>query len=300
MLNTAQTKYFFILKYMKSKDLSRLILDLSPYNINIFGEIGCYHYDNVQPLLEEHIHHGMVEFCFLLKGCQAYCVGGKYYHLSGGDIFFTKPDEPHGTGIFPEEKGGLLYWMIIKSPESVQDYLGLEKHEALLIFEQLCSLPHRHFQSSPLVERLLKRVFELASQNTQFTAIEIRSSIILLFLELIRLGNCSDAKEYSISICKVIDYIDKHFKERIDLEHLANMMNLSLSRFKHRFKDEVGMPPGEFIMRCRIKYSENLLLKNMCIKDIAYDLGFSSPTHFSNVFKQYKGYSPIVFREKML
>ncbi|WP_418794105.1 AraC family transcriptional regulator [Phocaeicola coprophilus] len=285
---------------MKLKDSSRVILDLNPYNISIFGEIGCYHYDSVQPLLAEHVHSGMLEFCFLLKGCQSYCVGGEYYHLSGGDIFFTKPDEPHGTGIFPEEKGGLLYWMIIKSPESVQEYLGLEKQEAMLLFEQLSSLPQRLFRSSPLVERLLKRIFELAFQNTPFTAIEIRSTIILLFLELIRLGNSSDGKEYSVSVCRIIDYIDRHLKERIDLEYLADMMNLSLSRFKHRFKDEVGIPPAEFIMRRRIKYSESLLMKNMSIKDIAYDLGFSSPAHFSSVFKQYKGESPAAFKEKML
>ena len=34
------------------------------------------------------------------------------------------------------------------------------------------------------------------------------------------------------------------------------------------------------------------------IKDIAYDLGFSSPAYFSTVFKQYNGYSPTSYKKK--
>lgn len=280
-------------------ELSRTILDLSPYNIGIFDEIGCYHYDSAQTMLAEHVHPGMPEFCFLQKGQQNYYVGNEHFHLQGGDIFFTKPDEPHGTGELPEEKG-LLYWMIIKSPETVEEYLGLQKQEAQLIFQHLCTLPQRIFRSSPLVYRLLKKIFEIAPKKTPLAGIEIKSTIILLFLELIRLGESAEEKSRSLSMHKVIDYINEHLQERINLEQLAGMTNLSLSRFKHRFKDETGIPPAEFIVRKKIELSEKLLLNGCNIKDIAYRLDFSSPAHFSTTFRKYKGVSPLEYKEKSL
>lgn len=308
VLNKVETTYFYIFVFiitqrhntMKKRDTCRTLLDLTPYGIYIFDEIGRYNYDHVQPTLPEHTHPGMLEFCFLAKGHQTYYIGPNSYHLYGGNVFFTKPDELHGTGEFPEEKG-LLYWIVIKSPDMVCDFLNLKQEEAHLIFKRLCNLPQRIFSASAMLEQLFKEIFEKRKQNTLLTGIEMRSLTTLLLLELIRLGEIKESKEQSIAIQKIIDYINGHLKEDIDLEELAEMINLSLSRFKHRFKEEVGIPPAEFITRKKIELAEIMLLKrNYNIKDIAYDLGFSSPAHFSNVFKQYKGNSPQVFKEKTM
>lgn len=287
-------------KTMKKRETCRTLLDLTPYNIHIFDEIGRYNYDHVQPTLPEHIHPGMLEFCFLAKGHQTYYIGSDCYHLYGGNVFFTKPDELHGTGEFPEEKG-LLYWIVIKSPDKVCDFLNLKPKEAELIFKKLCNLPKRIFPASAMLEQLFKEIFEKREQDSLLTGIEMRSLTTLLLLELIRLGEINENKKQSIAIQNIIDYINGHLKESFDLEELAGMINLSLSRFKHRFKEEVGIPPAEFIIRKKIELAEAMLIrKNYNIKDIAYDLGFSSPAHFSNVFKQYKGEAPLVFKEKAM
>lgn len=46
------------------------------------------------------------------------------------------------------------------------------------------------------------------------------------------------------------------------------------------------------------KAQEMMKEDKFSIKDIAYNLGFSSPAYFSTVFKQYNGYSPTSYKKK--
>src|SRR5690606_14994233 len=65
---------------------------------------GRHNYTHAAPALPLHAHKQCMEFCFLLRGRQAYRVGDVTYRLTGGDIFVTFPDEPHDTAESPEEK----------------------------------------------------------------------------------------------------------------------------------------------------------------------------------------------------
>src|SRR5438876_12325061 len=93
----------------------RVILDLRPLGIPEVPMLGRYHYSSAHDGLKVHVHPGIMEICFLTKGTQLYRVGRRDYVLRGDDLFVTFPDEPHGTGESPEEKG-LLYWLQVILP----------------------------------------------------------------------------------------------------------------------------------------------------------------------------------------
>ena len=128
----------------------------------------------------------------------------------------------------------------------------------------------------------------------------MKSLLVSLILRIIHCGEEIDRQAaYSEPILKVITYIESNIFEIFDLEDLAEQCCLSLSRFKHRFKKETGMPPAEFIIRKKLEKAQILLEEGaMSIKDIAYELGFSSPSYFATVFKQYLGYSPTEHKRK--
>lgn len=279
---------------MKNKEQNRLILDMSKFGIEIFDEFGKYNYINTQSILPTHQHPKMIEICYLAKGYQEYFVEKEVFKLFGGDIFMTFPDEVHGTGNNPEMKGE-LYWMVLKAPIKDTDYLGLRYCEAESLFANLLKLSIRKFKGSVECEQLLKQIINLYFSDCQdeLSKIEMNNLLVSFLLHVIRAGRRANFRIYSSRITKTIDYVEENIFEIIDLEVLAERCNLSLSRFKHLFKEEVGIPPSEYIIRRKIEKAKTLLEKHeMNVKDIAYDLGFTSPAYFSTVFKQYIGYSP--------
>lgn len=284
---------------MKNREISRLILDMKRHGIDVFDEFGRYNYVNTQTILPTHTHPDMIEICYLAKGSQEYFVGNNTFKLYGGDIFVAFPDEIHGTGNVPEEKG-VLYWMVLKRPEKRKDFLGLDYPDANELFSRLLQLPKRLFKGGSECERLLQKIIHTYFQNKEpLTKMELNNLLVSLILQIIHAGEKSLDRAYSDRITKIIHYIDENLFEILDLEFLADKCNLSLSRFKHLFKEETGIPPSEYIIRRKIEKAQELMKdQKLSIKDIAYDLGFSSPAYFSTVFKQYNGYSPTSHKKK--
>lgn len=284
---------------MRNREVSRLILDMKRHGIDVFDEIGRYNYVNTQTILPAHIHPDMIEICYLAKGSQEYFVGDKTFRLYGGDIFITFPDEFHGTGDVPEEKG-ILYWMVLKRPEPDNSYLGLNYPDAYELFSRLQQLPERLFKGGSECERLLQKIIRTYFRNKEpLTKLELNNLIVSFFLHTIHAGEKTLNRTYSERITKIIHYINENLFEILDLESLADKCNLSLSRFKHLFKEETGIPPSEYIIRRKIEKAQEMMEEQkFSIKDIAYDLGFSSPAYFSTVFRQYNGYSPTSYIRK--
>lgn len=278
---------------MKNKDICRLILDMKRHDINVFDEFGRYNYVNAQTILPTHTHPGMIEICYLAKGSQEYFVGEETFKLYGGDVFVSFPDEVHGTGNVPEEKG-TLYWMVLKRPEEGKDYLGLSFADAEELFNRLLRLPERLFKGRTECERLLQSIIRIYFRNRDaLTKMELNNQLVAFLLHIIHTGEKTQTRAYSSRITEIIHYIDDNLFDILDLEDLADKCNLSVSRFKHLFKEETGIPPAEYIIRRKVEKAQAMIEEQeLSIKNIAYDLGFSSPAYFSTVFKQYIGYSP--------
>lgn len=284
---------------MDKGNTHRLIFNMRKFGIEVFEEFGRYNYLNTQAVLPTHTHPGMIEICYLSKGCQEYFVGDRTFKMLGGDVFVTYPDEVHGTGDTPEEKG-VLYWMVLKAPRQGEEYLGLSFPEASEIFDRLRRLPARLFKGNAGCEISLRRIINVYfREQSLLAATEMNNLLVSLLLDIIRCGETAHDRKYSECITKTIDYIDENLFGDLTLEGFANRCNLSVSRFKHRFKEETGIPPAEYIIRRKMEQARKLMDDGtFSIKNIAYDLGFSSPAHFSTVFRQYNGCSPSGYRSK--
>src|SRR5690606_8976235 len=103
----------------------------------------------------------------------------------------------------------------------------------------------------------------------------------------------------SEEINSVCTFIQENILEQLLLEDLADQTGLSLSRFKHRFKEEIGIPPAEYIVRKKIESSKEMIQSTgLAISEIAYNLNFSSSPYFATVFKRFVGMTPLEFRRK--
>lgn len=98
---------------------------------------------------------------------------------------------------------------------------------------------------------------------------------------------------------KIANYIYNHISEPILLDSLADYLYISKSNLCLRFKKETGLTISQFVLEKKIEESKKLLEDSTkTISMIAFYLGFSSQAHFTKVFKELTGETPIKYRNK--
>jgi AraC family transcriptional activator of pobA len=79
--------------------------------------------------------------------------------------------------------------------------------------------------------------------------------------------------------------------------YCADQLNLSANYFGDLIKKETGKSPQEYIqLKVMDIAKEKIFDRNKSVSEIAYELGFKYPQHFSRSFKQHVGYSPNEYR----
>ncbi len=97
---------------------------------------------------------------------------------------------------------------------------------------------------------------------------------------------------------QVIDYINTHFHQNLDLRELANLINISYYHFGRLFKRSTGISPYQYLTKCRLERADRLLKNtNLDIAEIAKRTGFSSHGNFCRTFHQYRSVSPKQYRQ---
>jgi len=95
----------------------------------------------------------------------------------------------------------------------------------------------------------------------------------------------------------VVDYIQKHLGDKVSLRQLADIAEMSQFHFGHLFKQSTGLSPYQFVVRQRIAKAKDLLVdSNLPLAHISYTLGFASQTHFTTVFRELEGTTPLAYR----
>ena len=113
-------------------------------------------------------------------------------------------------------------------------------------------------------------------------------------VEKIRLG-----KTPTKLLTDIANYVQKHLSEPVDIDALSKAMFISRTHLAVKFKKETGMTLTEFVLKEKIEEGKRLLrYTDKPISAIAAYLGFSSQSHFANVFKKYANSSPNEYRLK--
>lgn len=135
----------------------------------------------------------------------------------------------------------------------------------------------------------------------------IRANIYLMMTALLRYycgsKDESDRMIYHnvLRLAPVVAYISEHYCEKIYVEKLADMINVSPDYFTKMFKDSIGKTPIEYINGLRINKSMQMLFETKkSMAEIADEIGFCNPNYFHKIFKQYINESPLAYRKSTL
>jgi len=96
----------------------------------------------------------------------------------------------------------------------------------------------------------------------------------------------------------VVEYIEEHLSAGPSLEQMAAVARLSAYHFARQFKATTGLPPHQFVIARRVERARELLQggTDLCLAEVAADVGFSDQSQFSRHFKRALGVTPGQFQ----
>ena len=111
-------------------------------------------------------------------------------------------------------------------------------------------------------------------------------------------GNDQTGK-YSLSLERILKYINENFTGHISPESLSERFSLSKEHICSLFRQEIEMTVSEYVNMVKLNHAIELLSNSsMNVSQISEYLGYSSVYYFSRIFKQRYGISPTRFIEK--
>jgi PAS domain S-box-containing protein len=95
-------------------------------------------------------------------------------------------------------------------------------------------------------------------------------------------------------------YMREHLAERIDLSSMAGVLAVSPDHLGRVFKRHMGTTPHQFLIDLRLEAAEGLLAEtDLTVTQIAWRVGFASPSHFVTTFRARTGTTPLEFRRRV-
>lgn len=99
-------------------------------------------------------------------------------------------------------------------------------------------------------------------------------------------------------ISLMTDYIDKHYPDNLTVEAIADAACLSPGYAGRIFKEQLGLPIMDYVLKVRIDKSKKLLLNpHYQIQAIAESVGYGDAGYFTKVFRKFEGITPTQFRK---
>lgn len=102
-----------------------------------------------------------------------------------------------------------------------------------------------------------------------------------------------------LDLIPVIDYLKKHYSEKVTIPGLAAIVGMSVRQLERRFKKTFKTTPQKYILKLRILEACELLANSqMSITEIALEVGFYDHSSFSKKFSSMIGSSPSDYRKR--
>jgi AraC-like DNA-binding protein len=99
---------------------------------------------------------------------------------------------------------------------------------------------------------------------------------------------------------QVVEFIQAHIDEPINLRQLASVVSLSPFHFHREFKRSTGLTPGKYIFELRIKQAKVLLCESdLPLAQVAVQVGFADQSHFTVAFRKATSMTPRMYRNAL-
>ena len=108
---------------------------------------------------------------------------------------------------------------------------------------------------------------------------------------LVKENICDMDKDF---VSKFKDLVEQHIADAtLNVEDLGREMGMSRVQLYRKLKSLTNYSPNELLRIARLKKAASLLAASeKSISEVAYEVGFTSPSYFTKCYKEYFGETP--------
>ena len=253
---------------------------------------------------------GYFDLILVEQGALSMEVDGIPYHVTENCVLVIPAEHPHG-GTRSCVETTCFHWLHFYSNESYSildtpkipkrqgtSSTTINKHDytqylVLPVFQVLTP------QRAADILAIMKQLESISYSRFEHTTTSIESTVGVLQQQALMLQIFSLLVKKSVdhtvnSTASIIkQYITIHYGEKLSLSKLAEVANCHPTHVIRCTKQQYGITPSMLITKTRLEKADLLLhTTDMTISEIAYNVGFSSPSYFCRTFKKNFGISP--------
>lgn len=278
---------------------------------NFFGEddLVCIRKSACKWVEPPHTHE-FIEFVYIASGKGWHSIKGTRYNVHKGCFLFVNFGQEHEM----EATEDTVYYNILFKPEffinSGSALVSDNAFEIMMIscFEEFRELAGEKsiiqfrgediLKADMLAETLYR---EYDSKIPGWETIIKCSAMILLTMALREMTQHFGNKTKSRITSEVLDYIEKHYNEKLSLSELAKKSLYQPSYFSMMFRECYGMTITDYIQKKRIENACRLLREtDLSVDEIGRRIGYNDDVRFYRYFKKLCGSTPNAYRKSQI
>lgn len=236
-------------------------------------------------------------FCLNLQGDKILEIGEDKYEYKAGQYVLASTDLALTGHVKNVSSKKPFYGIII----DIDPIMIVEVLNEMTFYDSKNSTPKRALTINDANEQILdaiKRLIETlgTDENSKvLSRLYIKEIIFLLIKEnkngpLLQMGMMGSQFQ---KIKSSISHIITNYHDKINVDDLAQKAGMSSSSFHKYFKDVTGLSPIQFQKKTRLMNARgHIISSSKDIAEIAFDVGYDSPSQFSREYLRQFGLSP--------
>ena len=244
-----------------------------------------------KPTSVYHSHDNYIEIFIVTEGKIVHHIGNKQTVMKTGDAFIVFPKQYHKHSQYKNFESQHIN-LTCKIPFAKEFLKVLFNDENATCTSQLIHLNSSYFETVLNFQKLI-----LESQSEAYWNVSLKSFIIFVFSLFYVNTDDNGMPDWLKSFIQKLNNIN--LSNDFKLSEIYKVSNYSQTTICREFKKYTGTTIVAYINDLRLTYACNLL-KNTTFPlwKISNDVGFQSQAHFTRLFKEKYGITPLQYRKQ--
>lgn len=254
--------------------------------------------------------HPEIEFTYIIEGEILYTINGFELLLKEGQGIFCNQNMMHSGKMHNRQE--CKYLSITFLPKLIYGFeLSRIKTKYIDEIVKNPSLSHLllldNDQGARTILEILSEINTLQLINKEINELKLLTLLTSIWMNLY---DCFEKSKDELSVCsynekelnrlkKILEYIHNNYGSKISLEEIAGTINICTNECCRFFKKHMNATISAYISDYRIEKSLYLLDNtDLSITELSHDIGFSSGSYFTQVFRKKMGFTPNQYRNR--